>query len=59
MSKEKIKIGFFCDGEWGLNTLNLILKKKNYKIQFVCTRYAGDIKKRILNLCKKKKNSTF
>ena len=55
MSKEKIKIGFFCDGEWGLNTLNLILKKKNYKIQFVCTRYAGDIKKKYSIFVKKKK----
>ena len=59
MSKEKIKIGFFCDGEWGLNTLNLILKKKDYKIQFVCTRYERDIKKEILNLCKKNKIKHF
>ena len=39
MSKEKIKIGFFCDGEWGLNTLNLILKKKIIKFNL----YAQDM----------------
>ena len=56
MSKKKIRIGLFCDDEWGFNTLNLILKKKNYEIQFVCTRYLGGEKKKIKALCKKKKN---
>ena len=28
MPKKKIRIGFFCDDEWGYNTLSLILKKK-------------------------------
>ena len=38
MSK-KISIGFFGDGKWALNSLKLILKKKNYLIKFICTRY--------------------
>ena len=59
MSKKKIRIGLFCDDEWGFNTLNLILKKKNYKIQFVCTRYLGGVKKKIKALCKKKKLITL
>tara|TARA_B100000963_G_scaffold269345_1_gene237485 strand:- start:608 stop:1504 length:897 start_codon:yes stop_codon:yes gene_type:complete len=59
MSKKKIRIGLFCDDEWGFNTLNLILKKKNYEIQFVCTRYLGGVKKKIKALCKKKKIDHF
>ena len=31
MSKKEIRIGFFCDDEWGFNTLRLILKKKIIK----------------------------
>tara|TARA_Y100000996_G_scaffold404882_1_gene379437 strand:- start:757 stop:1653 length:897 start_codon:yes stop_codon:yes gene_type:complete len=59
MSKKEIRIGFFCDDEWGFNTLRLILKKKNYKIQFVCTRYLGGVKKKIKTFCKKEKIDQF
>tara|TARA_B100001057_G_C22868345_1_gene957593 strand:- start:2539 stop:3420 length:882 start_codon:yes stop_codon:yes gene_type:complete len=33
-----MKIGLFVDGIWGLQTLNLLLKK-NYKISFIVLRY--------------------
>ena len=59
MPKKKIRIGFFCDDEWGYNTLSLILKKKNYRIQFVCTRYLGGVKKKIKTLCRKEKIDQF
>jgi methionyl-tRNA formyltransferase len=59
MSKKKVKIGFFGDGQWGLNTLNLILKKKNYQIKFVCVRYKSVNKNLILNFCKKNRIKYF
>ena len=56
--KKEIKLVFFVM-TMGFNTLRLILKKKNYKIQFVCTRYLGGVKKKIKTFCKKEKIDQF
>lgn len=45
---EKIKIGYFADGSWGVESLKRILKDKNISINFICLRYNSedqDIKK--------------
>ena len=50
---KNISIGYFADGEWGLNTFNKIIKDKSILIKFVCLRYTKPYKK-IFQLAKKK-----
>ena len=51
---KNISIGYFADGEWGLNAFNKILKDKSIVVKFVCLRYEKPHKK-ILQLAKKNK----
>ena len=35
------KLGFFGDGPWAAKSLNLIMKKTSFKIDFICLRYSS------------------
>lgn len=35
----KLKVGYFADGEWGHNAFKLLNKDKEIEIMFVCVRY--------------------
>lgn len=50
-------IGIFADGKWGLLSIKLFLKNKNFNIQFVCLREKPDLI--IYKFCKKNKLKTF
>tara|TARA_B110000046_G_C13024501_1_gene413116 strand:+ start:64 stop:960 length:897 start_codon:yes stop_codon:yes gene_type:complete len=51
---KNISIGYFADGEWGLNAFKKIIKDKSILIKFVCLRYKNPHKK-ILQIAKKNK----
>ncbi len=39
MISEKIKIGYFADGPWSHNGLEMIIEDQNIEIKFICARY--------------------